>query len=96
MNQYSKGDLIRCSATFTTSDGTATNPTAVRCQVRTPAGTTTEYVYGTDAELVRASTGNYYVDVDANAVGTWRYRFYSTGTGQAADEEAFRVKDSWF
>lgn len=96
MNQYSKGDLVRCSAAFATSAGTATNPSVVRCQVTDPAGTTTTYTYGTDAALVRASTGNYYVDVDANRSGTWRYRFYSTGTGQAADEGAFKVKDSWF
>lgn len=96
MNQYSKGDLVRCSASFADSAGTATNPTAVLCQVKTPAGTTTTYTYGTDAELVRASTGNYYVDVDASLVGTYHYRFYSTGTGQAADEGSFRVKDSNF
>ena len=96
MNQYQKGDLVRCTASFTTSAGVATNPTAVRFQVRTPAGDTTEYVYGTDAEVVRPATGSYYVDVNASEAGTWRYRFYSTGTGQAADESAFRVKDSWF
>lgn len=96
MNQYSKGDLVRCTASFATSAGVATDPTVVRFQVRTPAGVTTEYVYGTDAALVRTAAGSYYVDVNANAVGTWRYRFYSTGTGQAADEGAFKVKDSWF
>lgn len=96
MNQYSKGDLVRCSASFATSAGAATNPTAVLFQVKTPAGSTTTYTYGTDAQLVRASTGNYYVDVDASQVGTYHYRFYSTGTGQAADEGSFRVKDSNF
>lgn len=96
MNQYSKGDLVRCSASFATSAGAATDPTAVLAQVRNPAGTTTTYTYGTDAELVKVSTGNYYVDVNANQVGTWHYRFYSTGTGQAADEGSFKVKDSNF
>ena len=96
MNQYSKGDLVRCSASFADSAGTATNPSAVIFQVRNPAGTTTSYTYGTDAEVVRPSTGSYYVDVNANLVGTWHYRFYSTGTGQAADEASFRVKDSYF
>ncbi len=96
MNQYSKGDLVRCSAAFATSAGVATDPAEVRCQVRDPAGTTTTYVYNTNAELVRASAGNYYVDVNANRSGTWRYRFYSTGAGQAADEGSFKVKDSSF
>ena len=96
MNQYQRGDLVRCTASFATSAGVATDPTAVRFQVRDPANVTTEYVYGTDAELVRSAAGAYYVDVNANQAGTWRYRFYSTGTGQAADEGAFRIKDSWF
>ena len=96
MKQYQKGDLVRCSAAFATSAGVATDPAAIRFQVRTPAGDTTEYVYGTDAEFMRAAAGSYYVDVSASEAGTWRYRFYSTGTGQAADERAFRVKDSWF
>jgi hypothetical protein len=96
MNQYSMGDLVRCSASFATSAGTPMDPSAVLFQVRDAAGIATTYTYGTDAQLVRSATGNYYVDVNANRVGTWHYRFYSTGTGQAADEGSFRVKDSWF
>lgn len=91
-NTHDKGDLVRCTGTFTDSDGDAQDPTAVYFQVMTPANETTTYTYGEDDEVVKASTGIYYVDVDANAEGKWRYRFYSTGTGQAAEEELFWVE----
>jgi hypothetical protein len=94
-NTYDKGDLVRVSAAFT-SAGAAIDPTAVTAKYKTPAGTTTTLVYGTDGALVRDSAGNYHVDVDADEVGTWYYRFASTGTGQAASEEAFRVRATAF
>jgi hypothetical protein len=81
---YHVGDLIRIAAAWTNAAGTATDSTAVLCQYRDPSGNVTSLTYGTDAELEKASTGNYYVDVDGDEAGTWAYRFYSTGTGQAA------------
>lgn len=96
MKTYDNGDLVRCSAAFTNSDGEAVDPTAVIFKVKTPAGTETTYTYGTDAELVRDSAGNYHIDVDANESGIWIYRCYSTGTGQAADEEHFSVRITEF
>ncbi len=96
MNVYDNGDLVRCTGTFTTAAGVVQNPAAVLCKYMTPAGTTTTLTYGVDAALVRASTGIYYVDVNANASGIWKYRFYSTGNGQAAGESSFRVRVSEF
>lgn len=93
---YNQGDLVRIAGTFTTAAGNASDPAAVVAYYRDPAGTTTTLTYGTDAELVRDSTGVYHVDVDANQPGTWRYSFRGTGTGQAADESYFRVARSAF
>jgi hypothetical protein len=93
---YDIGDVVRCTGTFTTAAGVATDPTAVNFRVKTPAGTVTTYVYGTDAELVKASTGVYYVDVSLTMAGSWTYRFYSTGVGQAAAEATFWVNRSAF
>lgn len=92
---YHVGDLVRISATWTNAAGTAIDPTAVLAQYRDPGGTTTSLVYGVDAALVKDSTGNYHVDVDADEAGWWHYRFYSTGTGQAAAEpSSFYVEAS--
>lgn len=97
MNRYQIDDDVRCQCTFTNSDTTAVvDPTAVMFQARSPAGTVTSYTYGTDAQLTRVSTGVYRATVDANAVGIWHYRFYSTGTGKAAGEGKFEVEPSVF
>jgi hypothetical protein len=95
-NQYDVGALVRCSGVFTNRSGTAVDPTVVGFKVKNPSGTVTTYTYGSGAQVVRDSAGHYHVDVDANAPGQWHYRFYSTGTGQAASEGVFDVDDSAF
>lgn len=94
-NAYDIGDLVRCTGTFASS-GSNVNPSAVMFKVKTPAGTVTTYTYGTDAALVRDSTGVYHVDVDAATAGDYVYRFWSTGTGQAAAEGQFWVRPTLF
>lgn len=89
MADYETGDLVRCSAVWTDADGNYLDPTVVKFRFKSPDGTTTTYTHGVDAELVRDDTGRYHVDVDVDAAGVWWYRFYSTGTGQAAGEDAF-------
>lgn len=88
---YHVGDLIRVAAVFTNVAGTAVDPTAVFVKYKDPGGTVTTLTYGVDAALVRDSAGNYHVDIDADEAGTWTYRFFSTGTGQAANEKRFTV-----
>lgn len=95
MTTYDKGDLVRVSGMFADSAGVATDPTVVKFSFTNPAGTTTTYTYPTDVQLVKDSTGNYHVDIDASSSGTWLYRFYSTGTGQAAAEGEFFVKSNF-
>jgi hypothetical protein len=95
-NEYDVGDLVRITGTFTNSAGTAVDPTVVRAQYTDPSGNTTSLLYLTDAALVKASTGVYYVDIDADESGVWLYRFYATGTGQGAEEGYFEVVGSYF
>lgn len=94
-NVFDVGDLVRCSAVF--NDGAAdVDPSTVTFKVKTPSGAVTTYVYNTDVQLVKDSTGNYHVDVSATAPGEWAVRYSSTGTGQAAGERRFRVQPSLF
>lgn len=88
-NEYDVGDLVRVTATF---DDGGIDPTAVQAKVRQPSGTVTTYVYGTNLELVKSSTGIYTIDVDVDAAGTWRIRFESTGSGQAAEDHEFYAR----
>jgi hypothetical protein len=93
---YDLGDVVKCSAAFTYG-GAAVDPTTVTFQIRRmPAHTITTYVYGVDAELVKASTGSYYVNYTPDHVGEWCYRFYSETTYVAAGEKTFRIRDSCF
>lgn len=90
---YAEGTEVRVSALFTVA-GTPTDPTTVTAIIRDPDGVETTYLYGTDAELVKDSTGAYHVDVDADVAGRWVYRFAGTGTAQAALDQVFLVEGS--
>ena len=96
MNSYPVGNLVRVSVAFTDSAGAAVDPTVVKVQVRNPAGTIVVATFGPDAAVVKASAGHYYLDVDASSPGEWMYRWYATGSGQAAAEGVFTVEASVF
>lgn len=95
MNAYARGSLVRLSAAFAVS-AAATDPSTITFKVKVPAGTVTTYVYGTDVQVVKDSTGNYHVDWAATAEGIHAWRFEGTGTCQAAAEQQFTVSDSRF
>lgn len=92
-NTYDVGDKVRWTCTYTDSDGNAQDPSAVFFSLKPPSGTVTTYEYGLDADLVKSATGIYYVDVSITEAGTWRGRCHATGTGQAAAEGYFRVRE---
>lgn len=91
VNSYEQGSRVRLTGGFTDASGSAVDPATVKFRVRPPGGLVTEYVYGTDAALVKDSPGNYHVDVDADTPGQWVYRFFSTGTGKASKDRVFNV-----
>lgn len=78
-----QGAIYPSTATFTDSAGDAADPTAVTFQMRAPGvaiGDETEYVYGTDAEVVKDSTGVYHVNVTLTTAGLWVFAWTGTGT----------------
>lgn len=96
MNQYDVGDLVRVAGVFTDADGVAIDPATVAFKLKKPDRSITTYLYGIDLQLVKDSTGNYRVDISADVKGTYKYRWYSTGNGQAAGESQFEVIKSNF
>jgi uncharacterized protein YfaS (alpha-2-macroglobulin family) len=90
INTYTRGELVRARATFTDAAGTKVDPTLVTARVRAPDGTLTTPAATKDA------TGEYHLDIDAGAEGTWHYRFEGTGAHQAAAEAQFTVAESRF
>lgn len=91
MATYDLGDVVRVTGTWTDSDGTATDPGTIVFSYTDPEGTATSLTYGVDAEVVKSSTGVYYVDVTASLEGTWFWRWVATGSGASADEGQFAV-----
>lgn len=96
MNQYDVGDLVRVTGVFKDAAGTAIDPATVAFKVKKPDRSITTYLYGTDVQLIKESTGNYRVDISADVKGKYKYRWYSTGNGQAAGEDEFEVIKSNF
>lgn len=80
MTIYQIGQLVRLSASFTDENEAAVDPTTVTVTIVDPSGTSTPYVYGTDAEVVKDSVGNYHVDYEVDENGLWTHRWVSTGT----------------
>lgn len=90
---FDLGDLVRVSGAFTqVSNGAAIDPTVVKLSIRAPNVATVTYTYLSGVVIVKDSVGNYHADIDANDDGTWHYRWWSTGTGQAAQERQFEVR----
>lgn len=92
---YTSGQLVNLSTTFTIT-GDVVDPTTVRFKLRNPTGGITSYVYGTDAALVRDSTGIYHVNYTAVSAGIHFYRFEGWTACQAAAEDNFQCASSMF
>lgn len=95
-NTYHNGDEVRFKGTFTDADGAVQDPSTVYFQILNPSETTTSYQYTVDVEVKRESEGIYYIDLPLTTEGWWYYRWYSTGSGRAADEGGVYVEPSRF
>jgi len=88
MNEYIEGDKVRISASFTDENGSAIDPDGVYLEIKIPGYPATQYFpFG----ITRDGVGQYHVDVSLTYPGQWHYYWYSTGTGQAANQETFHV-----
>lgn len=76
---YDINQSVRLTGSFTVSD-VATDPTTVTFDYRKPGGTQATWTYGTDAEVVKSSTGVYYVDLTLDTAGEWYYQWNGAGT----------------
>ena len=90
-NVYTIGEVARVSTVFRDQSGAYIDPTEVHLIVQDPTG-----FEAAKTPVTRDDTGHYHFDVDADRPGRWYYRWYSLGTGKAADEGSFVVKESKF
>lgn len=89
-NTYDIGDYVRISSTFR-QNAALIDPSTVSVTVKAPDGTSVTYSYA-GSTVTKDSLGIYYVDVAPSLVGTYRYRWQSTGTGAGAEESWFQVR----
>jgi hypothetical protein len=94
---FTYGQLVRLACTFEDADGVAVDPDEVIAKVKPPSGDVVEYTVGaSEPSIVNDAEGSYYLDIEADEVGLWHFRFESSGTGAAADEGRFKVAASEF
>jgi hypothetical protein len=86
---YQKGDMVRVTGVFTDLLGALIDPTSTSFKATKPSGSLLSYTYPTT--IVRDSLGNFHIDVSVDEVGTWYYRWESTGVGQASEPAEFVV-----
>ncbi len=94
LTNYIVGDAPRLTGTFKNSAGSASDPSGIVFKIREPDGALTTYTYGTDAELVRSSTGVYYVDWPVAKVGAHYFEFGGTGSVVAVQDAVFTARAS--
>ncbi len=76
------GAPVRVAANFQDESRVDIDPDTVTFRLLSPLGEEQSWVYGTDAELTRVNTGDYYIDVTPDASGRWYFRWESTGTNK--------------
>lgn len=88
---------VQIRANFQDEDRVDIDPDTVTFRVRSPCGVERVFVYGTDAALIKASTGDYYIDFVPDRSGQWHYRWESTGVDRSISIEGkFLVQHSPF
>lgn len=88
-NSYDVGDLVRISAVFKNVNLSLVDPSSVVVLINQPNGTTYSKQYGTDADVVKDSTGNYYIDYYIQQAGLYSYKFSGTGAVTASGVGSF-------
>lgn len=92
INCYHKGDRPRVSAEFEDSSGNAVDPTTLTFKYTDPSGNVSTLEYGgSPADIVKDSTGNYHIDIDADEAGEWFYKWIATGNAQGGEPGQFKV-----
>ena len=91
------GQPLTMTETFQDDDCTLIDPTTVTFKTMSPSGVEATYVYLTNTEVQKSSTGIYTATFTPNEGGRWYTRWITTGTGMTVvDEDNIIVKQSPF
>lgn len=94
------GDRVRIftSVPFTNVEGDTVDPDVVTFRIRYPDGESDQFVYESNPEVERSDAGSYYMDVNIDQAGDWRYRIEGMADNEdymGAAENSFVVRRSW-
>lgn len=99
VSYYDIGDPVELLGAFAAAGG-GYDPTVVRVRILDPLGVITVYVYGVDAEVVRAAAGSYSIIIRPTVAGLFTYRWEAEDSGSEArygsEEDQFIVRRSPF
>lgn len=88
---------LRLEANFYNDAGDDTDPDAVACIVLSPYGIKTTYTYGTETNIGKTDTGDFYCDITPDKSGRWFFRWEATGNATTVVNEGnFLVQSSPF
>jgi len=89
-NEYFVGQMVEVSTEFKVG-GVLTDPSTVTLVIMDPDRVQTTYTYAL-AQVTREALGKFLKNILGSAVGTWFYRWFSTGACTSAGEGFFTVK----
>lgn len=94
---YEAGTTVKLTAYLRDINGDLVDPDTVTMYVASPSGTVTAFVYGTDSEIAKGTTGTYHLTYPINISaerGEYQYGIYGTGTYDITESDGrFWVKD---
>jgi hypothetical protein len=94
--QYDIGDMVRCSVIFKNLNDAVIDPTTITLKIKLPNATVLEYVYLTEAGLIKDSVGNYHYDFLITMDGMHIFKWIGTGNVYAVEESSFFVNPTKF
>ena len=93
LGTFDIGDIVKVKNELRNEDGDLFNPNVLSVTVKKPDMSVETFVYGTDVEVVRSETGKHFIRVSVDQSGEWVIRWFSTGDGQASQEDTLEVRE---
>lgn len=93
LGTFDIGDIVKIKNEIKNEDGDFFNPDALSVTIKKPNGSVSTLVYGTDLQLVRSDVGRHFIRITIDMAGEWTIRWFSTGDGQASQEDTLAVRE---
>jgi hypothetical protein len=86
---------IRIKAKIRDVDGVLTDPSNITFELERPNDTEyTVYGTGTTPAVTKESTGIWYIDLEVDTPGKWKYSWFTLGTVTSSWKGFFQVEDA--